>query len=70
MKAFHESVDGTKLRGESKMAVRFLRSVGGDVDESALRSFQRRRDMLVLLLSERLGVIEFLYSVSVKKRRW
>ena len=51
----------------TKVAVRFLRNVGGDVDESDLRSFQRRGDTLVLLLSERLGVVEFLYTVSVKK---
>jgi len=37
------------------------------VDESDLRSFQRRGDTLVLLISERLGAVEFLYTVSVKK---
>ncbi len=51
----------------TKVAVGFLRNVGGDVDESDLRSFQRRGDTLVLLISERLGAVEFLYTVSVKK---
>jgi len=54
------------VRQAMKTALRFLRSVGGSVDESDLRSFQRRGDTLLLLFSERLGLVEFLYSVSVK----
>lgn len=50
-----------------KAAVRFLRGMGADVGEESLRSYHRRGDVMELLFSERLGVVEFLYTISVKE---
>ena len=49
-----------------KVALRFLRHMGADVREECLRGRRRRGDVLELVFSERLGVVEFLYTVCVK----